>query len=84
MKNSLGDRLIEILATSSGLPASGIGPTADIERDLGLNSLDRVVLRAEVEANFQIQIEDSEFARLRTVQEIVSAIEGKLGGGAIG
>jgi acyl carrier protein len=47
----------------------------DLEEKLGLDSLDRLTFAAEVEDRFDLVISDERLAGLRTLSDIVVAIE---------
>lgn len=50
---------------------------ANLNDDLGIDSLSAVELSLELESNFGIRIEDEELANLKTVKDIVELIESK-------
>jgi acyl carrier protein len=51
-----------------------------LREDLGLNSLDAIELMFKVEEEFDLEIPDADLQRLRTVGDLVSYLEGRLGG----
>ncbi|MGO9641282.1 MAG: AMP-binding protein [Candidatus Acidiferrales bacterium] len=64
-----GDRLGELIRkVRSG--AGSISPTADLETELGLSSLDRVELLGAIEDRFQVDLDETRFTKARTVAEI--------------
>ncbi len=56
-----------------------IHPQANLELDLGFDSLQRVELLSTVQETFQIQISDESAAQIFTVEELVEAVETRLG-----
>jgi acyl carrier protein len=55
--------------------------TADqaLREDLGLNSLDAIELMFKVEEEFDLEIPDADLQKLRTVGDLVSYLEERLG-----
>ncbi len=51
-----------------------------LREDLGLNSLDAIELMFKVEEEFDIEIPDPDLQKLRTVGDLVSYLEARLGG----
>jgi acyl carrier protein len=51
-----------------------------LREDLGLNSLDAIELMFKVEEEFDLEIPDADLQRLRTVGDLVSYLEERLGG----
>lgn len=50
--------------------------------DLGLDSLDLLEMRFDIEESWNIKLEDQEAERLRTVQDVVNLIQNKVGSAA--
>ncbi|CAB4878940.1 unannotated protein [freshwater metagenome] len=61
-----------LYATSPGLEGAAINPTADLQADLGLDSMDSINLVAAIRERTGIEIPDHELAHLRTVAQIVA------------
>ncbi len=53
-------------------------PGADIEHDLGADSLDRVELTMALEEAFGIEIPDEDAERIRTVQQVIDYVKSHL------
>jgi len=53
-------------------------PASNITNNLGLDSFDRVELIVNMEEEFNIIIEDDEFEKLKTVQDMILLIENKI------
>jgi acyl carrier protein len=67
----------EILALQFGLTHEEIkGPSA--LEDLGADSLDRVEIVMALEEEFRLEITDEEGEQLRTVEQVISFVAGKL------
>jgi long-chain acyl-CoA synthetase len=65
----------ELIARIRG-GASGIPPSAYLDRDLHLSSLDRVELLGALEDRYQVDLNETRFASARTVGEIESLLRG--------
>lgn len=57
---------------------SEIKPEARIQEDLGADSLDGVFIVMALEDEFNIEILDTELDSVKTVEDVVHYIEGKL------
>jgi long-chain acyl-CoA synthetase len=73
--DTLEARLIGLLARATGRPADRIGPASDLHLDLGLDSLGRVELAVLLEEELGRSLSDEQVAELRTVAELLSALE---------
>jgi acyl carrier protein len=60
-----------------GIEASKVSETADLQGDLGLDSLDTVEMTVGLEERFDIEIPDSELEGVQTVSDAVELIEKK-------
>lgn len=60
-----------------GVEADKVNPTADLQGDLGLDSLDTVEMTVGLEERFEIEIPDSELEGVQTVNDAVELIEKK-------
>ncbi len=58
--------LAEITGRASGTPPDD----ARLEQDLGLSSLERVELLAQIESHYQVEIEEQQFAAIETLGEL--------------
>jgi len=54
--------------------AEAVRPTATLDRDLGLGSIERVELLLRLDRTFQVTLPEGAFAEARTVEDIVSAL----------
>src|SRR3981081_2810702 len=64
--------LVSELGNRSAL--ASVGPTAHLERELGLGSLERVELLLRIEQTFGTRLDDSVLAEADTVQDLISAL----------
>ena len=61
-----------------GIEASKVSENADLQGDLGLDSLDTVEMTVGLEERFDIEIPDSELEGVQTVSDAVELIEKKV------
>lgn len=79
MTNSeLIGRVKNVLSTKLELDVSDIDDDSEIAADLGADSLDTVEIVVAMEDEFEIEILDSEFERIRTVADYAKVIATKL------
>ena len=69
------DKLKEIIVTELGVDAADITLEADLNDDLGADSLDAVELIMAIEDEFDLSVSDDVAQNLKTVQQIVDYIE---------
>ena len=69
------DRLREMFAAVLPFDVEDIQPTSHIVDDLGMSSLERVMLLARIETEFQITVAEGEAERLRTVGDVAALID---------
>lgn len=62
--------LAELIARVTGRPPAALAPTARLETDLNLSSLDRVELLSALEDRYQVDLNESRFAAATTVAEL--------------
>ena len=72
---STAERIIELLARQCGRPATALGPASDLAFDVGLDSLGRVELAVLLEEELGCYVSDDAIAGLRTVGDLIAAIE---------
>ncbi|MDE7162448.1 MAG: acyl carrier protein [Clostridia bacterium] len=69
------DKVAQLLAEQLGISQSKITPESKIIEDLGADSLDVVELLMQLEDETGKTIPDDEVTKIKTVGEIVNAIE---------
>jgi long-chain acyl-CoA synthetase len=62
--------LSELVAKVTGRPAPKLAPGADLERDLGLSSIERVELLGALEDRYQVDLSETNFAAAATVADV--------------
>lgn len=68
-------QLIQLLTTNFGIAKSSLTDTAHFERDLGLDSLERMDMIMQLEQEFDMLIPDSDHDQLKTLGQVVSYLE---------
>ncbi len=68
-------RVIAIIADKLGVDPATVTPEADIQSDLGADSLDTVEMIMEFEKEFGIQIPEEETERIKTVGDAIAYVE---------
>ena len=68
------ERVIEILK-QFGIAETAITDQTNFSRDLGMDSLDSVDLIMQLEQEFGIRIPDEDYARLTTMQGVLTYLE---------
>jgi len=77
-KNTISQKLGEIIATKTKLNADDIRPDLNLE-DSGLDSFARIELILVIEEAFGIELSDAESANVATISDIVTLIQEKTG-----
>ena len=75
-RDSIASPLAELVARVTGRPAPKLAPNADLERDLGLSSLERVELLGALEDRYQVDLSETKFANAATVADIDKLLQG--------
>jgi acyl carrier protein len=70
-------RIKDIIIEQTGCNADQVEPSARLAEDLLIDSLDHVEVTMKIEEEFDITIPDHEADGLRTVQDLVTAVEGR-------
>lgn len=69
--------LEKIIAQITGKGPSQISPSANLESDLSLSSLDRVELLSALEDRYQVDLSETGFSSLKTVGDLTRVLEGE-------
>jgi acyl carrier protein len=77
---AVADRIRSALGRELKRDPQTITPDQALREDLGLNSLDAIELMFKVEEEFDLEIPDPDLQKLRTVGDLVSYLETRLGG----
>ncbi len=76
MALSIQARVKEIVCEQLGVNEDEVTPEASFLEDLGADSLDIVELVMALEEEYELEISDEDAEKIKTVQDIVSYIEG--------
>ncbi len=70
-------RVKEIVIEQLGVNEDEVTPEASFLEDLGADSLDIVELVMALEEEYELEISDEDAENIKTVQDVVSYIEGR-------
>ncbi len=73
MSDALAEKVITILASVKHIPREKISVDSPLQ-DLGVDSLDAIVLLSELEGQFKIAISDAEARSIRSVRDVVEGV----------
>jgi acyl carrier protein len=76
---AIAEKVRNALARELKLDPATIRADQALREDLGLNSLDAIELMFKVEEEFDLEIPDADLQKLRTVGDLVSYLEERLG-----
>lgn len=68
----------KMLTENLSIDEAKISPNANIMQDLGADSLDLMDLINELEKKYEVKIPQEDYAKLKTVNDVASYIEGKM------
>ena len=69
------NEIIELFAEKLNIPVEDVAPKAEIEVDLGADSLDCVELLMCVEEKYDIDISDADAEKVVTVQDVIDYLK---------
>ena len=69
------EKLSGIIAEELGVEKSMVKEDANLADDLGADSLDAVELIMAIEEEFDVEIDDSEATKIKTVQDILDYLD---------
>lgn len=73
-KTMTAEQIITVIADTTGIPIEEVVPTADLNHDLGLDSLDRIEIIMAFEKTFDISIPDDSVENVVTVQDLIDVV----------
>ncbi|MBS1708486.1 MAG: acyl carrier protein [Armatimonadetes bacterium] len=79
MADNVFEKVKKVVCEELGVQESEVKPESSFTEDLGADSLDVVELVMALEEQFSTDIPDDDVANLKTVGDVVSYIEKKLG-----
>ena len=74
-EKSIKDTVIELIARKFGIGLSDVKPGSRFKKDLGANSLDMIDLVMALEEELDVEIDDAEAAKIKTVDQLVDYVE---------
>jgi long-chain acyl-CoA synthetase len=77
VSGSFASPLAELITRITGRGASELGAEADLESDLNLSSLDRVELLGALEDRYQVDLSETGFVAVKTVNDLERMLHGK-------
>ncbi len=69
------EKIIEILADAAGMKAEDITPEMEFAKDLGINSVEFADVAFSCEEAFNIEINEKDFRKIRTVSDLYDYID---------
>lgn len=71
------DKVVSLIAEHFNVKAANINNDTSFVMDLNADSLDMVELIMAFEEEFDVQIEDGDLSKIKTISDVVEYIEGK-------
>lgn len=74
------ERLVKVfhVVFEEELDMSKLTPEASLREDIGINSIGLLYMAMAVEEEFGIKFKNDDFADMKTVNDVIACIEGKL------
>lgn len=69
------EKIKEVMVETLNIDGDDVVATARLKEDLAIDSLSAVELLLELENQFDVKIEDDEFSKLETVQDVIDIVE---------
>lgn len=77
--NEIEKKIIELIADELGCAEAEVTPNANLELDLGADSLDAVEIIMRLEEEFEIEIPDEIAESVKTVADAIRIVEERKG-----
>ncbi len=74
-QTSTEDRVIEAVAWELNIPATMLNPYTDLTEDLYLDTLDKDLVIAQLERNFNVVLSLEEVAQIETIRDMSHLIQ---------
>jgi acyl carrier protein len=78
--SSVERRVIEFVAAAADVTPDTIDPAAELA-SLGMGSLERLECVLNIEDAFRVELDEADLRKLRTVRELISAVDTAVGRG---
>ncbi len=69
------DKILEILADAAGMKPDEITSDMEFAKDLGINSVEFADIAFSCEEEFDIEINEKDFRKIRTVSDLIDYID---------
>ena len=73
MSETIQDRVLRVIATTQRLPQERVTPDSTLE-ELGIDSMDSINILFDLESEFDIEIDDEDAKKIRTIKEMVAGV----------
>jgi len=77
-KNEMFEEVKNLIAEKIGVDSGIIGEKSSLRDDIGADSLELVDLSMDLEENYKIKIDNSEFQTVETVEDVLNLLMEKL------
>jgi acyl carrier protein len=73
MSESIQDRVLRVIATTQRIPLERVKPESSFE-ELGIDSMDSINILFDLESEFDIEINDEDAKKIRTISEMIEGV----------
>ncbi len=80
---AIRDQVVQFIleASDEEVSTADVRPETSLRDDLDLSSMQAITLVMDLEAEYDIEVEDEEVAALETVADVLSLLDAKIGAG---
>ncbi|MDD5668902.1 MAG: phosphopantetheine-binding protein [Candidatus Omnitrophica bacterium] len=78
MSDKINDDFKQLLSSVTGVNPDQIGDTADLIKDVGIDSLKVIEIATNIEKKYKITIKDTQLRKLKRVSDAVKLIRNSL------
>lgn len=73
MAETIQDRVLKVIANTQRIPLERVKPDSTFE-ELGIDSMDSINILFDLESEFDIEINDEDAKKIRTIHEMVEGV----------
>jgi acyl carrier protein len=73
MSETIQDRVLKVIANTQRIPLERVKPDSSFE-ELGIDSMDSINILFDLESEFDIEINDEDAKKIRTIGEMVDGV----------
>ena len=73
MSETIQDRVLKVIANTQRIPLERVKPDSSFE-ELGIDSMDSINILFDLESEFDIEINDEDAKKIRTIGEMVAGV----------